>query len=104
MLSEVAPSPVVTLNQAVAVAMVHGPTAGLDMLGPLQRNQQMRRHHRLYAVRAHLLEMDGQVEEARALFAIAARLATSIPEQRYLNSKAAPREVQESSSLFAHGN
>jgi RNA polymerase sigma factor (sigma-70 family) len=103
-LSEVAPSPVVTLNQAVAVAMVHGPTAGLDMLGPLQQDQQMRRHHRLYAVRAHLLEMDGQVEEARALFAIAARLATSIPEQRYLNSKAAPREVQESSSLFAHGN
>jgi predicted RNA polymerase sigma factor len=42
------------------------------------------------AVRAHLLEMDGRFEEARAAYAIAARLATSIPEQRYLNTKAAP--------------
>ena len=92
MLRDLAPSPVVTLNHAVAVAMVDGPTAGLDMLGPLLQDRQMRRHHRLHAVRAHLLEMDGRVEEARAAYAIAARLATSIPEQRYLNTKAAPRE------------
>ncbi len=91
MLRDLAPSPVVTLNHAVAVAMVHGPAAGLDMLGPLLQDRQMRRHHRLHAVRAHLLEMDGRVEEARAAYAIAARLATSIPEQRYLNTKAAPR-------------
>jgi predicted RNA polymerase sigma factor len=88
-----APSPVVTLNHAVAVAMVDGPTAGLDMLGPLLRDRQMRRHHRLHAVRGHLLEMDGRVEEARDAYATAARLATSIPEQRYLNTKAAPRRL-----------
>jgi RNA polymerase sigma factor (sigma-70 family) len=92
MLRGLAPSPVVTLNHAVAVAMADGPAAGLDMLGPLLQDRQMRRHHRLHAVRAHLLEMDGRVEEARAAYAIAARLATSIPEQRYLNTKAAPRE------------
>jgi predicted RNA polymerase sigma factor len=40
---------------------------------------------------AHLLEMDGRVEEARAAYATAARLATSIPEQRYLNTRAAQR-------------
>ncbi len=91
MLHDLAPGPVVTLNHAVAVAMVDGPAAGLDMLGPLLHDRQMRRHHRLHAVRAHLLEMDGRVEEARAGYATAARLATSIPEQRYLNTKAAPR-------------
>jgi len=89
MLRDLAPSPVVTLNHAVAVAMVDGPTAGLDMLGPLLQDEQMRRHHRLHAVRAHLLERDGRVEEARVAYALAASLATSIPEQRYLNTKAA---------------
>ena len=91
MLRDLAPSSVVTLNHAVAVAMVDGPTAGLDMLGPLLQDRQMRRHHRLHAVRAHLLEMDGRVEEAQGAYATAARLATSIPEQRYLNTKAAQR-------------
>jgi RNA polymerase sigma factor (sigma-70 family) len=89
MLSDLAPSPVVILNHAVAVAMVDGPIAGLDMLAPLLLDQQMRRHHRTHAVRAHLLQMDGRIEEARAGYAVAARLATSIPEQRYLNTKAA---------------
>ncbi len=89
MLSNLAPSPVVTLNHAVALAMADGPTAGLAMLGPLLHQEQMRHHHRLYAVRGHLLELDGRVEESRAAYATAARLATSIPEQRYLNTKAA---------------
>ncbi|WP_426566436.1 RNA polymerase sigma factor [Angustibacter sp. McL0619] len=88
MLHELAPSPVVTLNHAVAVAMVDGPSAGLAMLDPLLQDAQLRRGHRLHAVRAHLLEMDGQVAQARAGYAQAARLATSIPEQRYLNAKA----------------
>ena len=51
-------------------------------------DRQMCRYHRLHAVRAHLLEMDGRDEEARVAYATAARLATSIPEQRYLNDKA----------------
>ena len=59
MLRDRAPSPVVTLNHAVAVAMVDGPAAGLAMLDPLLYDKQMRRHHRLHAVRAHLLELDG---------------------------------------------
>lgn len=89
MLHDLAPSPVVTLNHAVALAMVDGPTAGLALLDPLLADRSMSRHHRLHAVRAHLLEMDGHVDAARAAYAVAARLATSIPEQRYLNAKAA---------------
>ncbi len=88
MLADLAPSPVVTLNHAVAVAMVDGPAAGLALVDPLLEDPQLRRSHRLYAVRAHLLELDGRAEEARAAYAEAARLATSIPEQRYLNTKA----------------
>ena len=88
MLQAIAPSPVVTLNHAVAVAMVDGPAAGLAMLEPLLQDRRLRRHHRLHAVHAHLLEADGQPAAARAAYATAARLATSIPEQRYLNTKA----------------
>ena len=88
MLERIAPGPVVTLNHAVAVAMVDGPAAGLRMIEPLAEDNQLRRNHRLYAVRAHLFEMDGQQGAARADYAVAARLTTSIPEQRYLNTKA----------------
>jgi predicted RNA polymerase sigma factor len=86
MLDELAPGPVVTLNHAVAVAMVDGPDAGLAMLEPLRSDRQLR-HHRLHAVRGHLLEISGRPAEARAAYAAAASLATSTPEQRYLNSK-----------------
>ncbi|MGW5365097.1 RNA polymerase sigma factor [Actinopolymorpha pittospori] len=89
MLHDLAPGPVVTLNHAVAVAEVHGPAAALAMLEPLLGDRRLRRNHRLYAVHAHLLDRDGRIEEARAVYATAARLATSIPEQRYLNAKAA---------------
>jgi predicted RNA polymerase sigma factor len=58
-------------------------------LEPLLGDRQLRRHHRLHAVHAHLLEMDSREGEARVAYATAARLATSIPEQRYLNDKAA---------------
>jgi RNA polymerase sigma factor (sigma-70 family) len=88
MLEGIAPSPVVTLNHAVAVAMVDGPPAGLRMIDPLAQDKLLRRSHRLYAVRAHLLELNGQADEARAEYATAARLTTSIPEQRYLNAQA----------------
>ena len=91
MLDALAPGPVVTLNHAVAVAMVDGPAAGLAMLQPLLDDRRLRRHHRLHAVHAHLLEMAGKDTEARAAYATAARLATSIPEQRYLNAKASRR-------------
>ena len=69
--------------------MVDGPTAGLAMLEPLLTDRQLSRQHRVHAVHGHLLEMAGRNADARAAFALAARLATSIPEQHYLNNKAA---------------
>src|SRR5690606_25612363 len=59
LLEKVAPSPAVTLNRAVAVAKVHGPAAGLDLLAALESDQRMANHHRLLATRAHLLAESG---------------------------------------------
>ena len=59
-LEEVSPGPVVTLNRAVAVAMVRGPRAGLALLGTLDSDERMAHTHRLEAVRGHLLEMAGE--------------------------------------------
>jgi RNA polymerase sigma factor (sigma-70 family) len=89
LLERMAPNPMVTLNHAVAVAMVSGPAAGLDNLRTLDGDERMAGHHRVAAVRAHLLEMAGDLAGARASYAAAARLATSLPEQRYLESRAA---------------
>ena len=55
----------VTLNQAVAVAMAQGPHAGLDLLAALDADGRLAGHHRLAAVRAHLLELAGQPAAAR---------------------------------------
>ena len=89
LLARVAPNPMITLNQAIAVAMVEGPQAGLDLLKPLDDDERTARHHRLAAVRAHLWEMAGDPETARGFYLAAARGTTSLPEQRYLESKAA---------------
>lgn len=89
MLINVAPGPMVRLNHAVAVAMVDGPKAGLRIVEPLQDDRRLARHHRLHAVRAHLLERAGRTDEAFEAYLLAARLATSVPEQRYLNDRAA---------------
>jgi RNA polymerase sigma factor (sigma-70 family) len=89
MLADLTPGPVVTLNQAVAVAETRGPAAGLALVEPLLDDPALRRTHRLHAVRAHLLERAGRRDEARAAFELAARLATSVPEQRYLQGRAA---------------
>jgi predicted RNA polymerase sigma factor len=86
LLARMSPNPMVTLNHAVAVAMVHGPQAGLDLLTTLDKD--LAGNHRLDAVRAHLQEMAGDVSAARALYETAARRTTSIPEQRYLEGKA----------------
>ncbi|MFB4277912.1 RNA polymerase sigma factor [Nonomuraea sp. MTCD27] len=82
-------NPVVRLNHAVAAAMVRGPRAGLDLLDDLTGDDRMAGHHRLAAVRAHLLEMEGDAEAALAAYREAARLTTSLPEQRYLEDRAA---------------
>jgi RNA polymerase sigma factor (sigma-70 family) len=89
LLERISPNPVITLNHAVAVAMVRGPQAGLDMLHGLDGDERMTRHHRLEAVRAHLLEMAGNDEAALSSYRIAARRTTSLPERRYLESRAA---------------
>ncbi len=83
------PNPMVTLNHAVAVAMVRGPQAGLDMLEALDSDERLAGHHRLHAVRAHLQEMAGDRAAAHDSYRLAARRTTSIPEQRYLESRAA---------------
>ena len=88
-LTLIAPNPMVTLNQAAAVAMVDGPSAGLTLLVPLEQDERMSRHHRLPAVRAHLLEMAGDPAGALSDYRKAARLTTSLPEQRYLEIQAA---------------
>ncbi|MFI5714545.1 RNA polymerase sigma factor [Nocardia sp. NPDC051750] len=87
MLDRVAPSPAITLNRAVAIAMVAGPEAGLRLTEPLLDEPAMRRHHRTYAVRGHLLEMAGDPEAARVNYRRAAALTASLPEQRYLNAR-----------------
>jgi RNA polymerase sigma factor (sigma-70 family) len=89
LLDRAAPSPTVSLNLAVAVGMAHGAEAGLAVVEPLRHTAGMERHHRLHAVRAHLLEAAGRPSEALEAYAGAARLTTSLPEQRYLNGRAA---------------
>jgi RNA polymerase sigma factor (sigma-70 family) len=88
-LERISPGPVVTLNRAVAIAMVNGPRAGLALLGTLDGDDRMAHNHRLEAVRAHLLERAGELGAARDSYRKAARMTASIPEQRYLAMKAA---------------
>jgi RNA polymerase sigma factor (sigma-70 family) len=92
LLAQVAPSPVVTLNHAVALAMVRGPEAGLELLATLDGDGRMAGNHRLEAVRAHLLELAGDTAAARERYRAAARHTTSLPEQRYLEGRAARLE------------
>jgi len=88
-LEQVSPGPVVTLNRAVAVAMVDGPRSGLAVLGTLDDDDRMGRTHRLEAVRGHLLELAGEPGAARESYRRAARMTASVPEQRYLAMRAA---------------
>jgi RNA polymerase sigma factor (sigma-70 family) len=88
-LEEVSPGPVVTLNRAVALAMVDGPRAGLALLGTLEDDERMAHTHRLEAVRGHLLELAGDAAAARESYRRAARTTASLPERRYLTLRAA---------------
>lgn len=82
-----ADDPMAQLGRAVAVAMVRGPRAGLAELDALE--DRLSGHHRLDAVRAHLLERAGDREGARAAYGRAAALTLSEPEVRYLRMRAA---------------
>lgn len=92
LLDEIAPGPMVTLNRIVAVAMVHGAETGLGELTKAERDPTLAGHHRVEAVRAHLLEFMGDLEAARTHYRLAARRTLSLPEQRYLDDRAARLE------------
>jgi RNA polymerase sigma factor (sigma-70 family) len=89
LLGVLAPNPMVALNRVVALAMVVGPRAGLEVLASLDTDEQLAGHHRIDAVRAHLLDMAGDPDGARVAYQEAARKTTSVPEQRYLQARAA---------------
>ena len=89
LLKRMSDNPMVTLNHAIATAMVHGPAAGLDLLEALDADGRLTGHHRLDAVRAHLLELAGDHGSAIRYYRIAAGRTTSIPERNYLLTQAA---------------
>lgn len=89
LLHGIAPGPMVTLNRIVAVAMVRGPRVALDQLAAAEADPALAGHHRVAAVRAHLLDLAGDHESARAHYRLAASRTLNIPEQRYLESRAA---------------
>jgi RNA polymerase sigma factor (sigma-70 family) len=88
-LKQMSDNPMVALNHAIAVAMVHGPAAGLELLTALDADKRLADHHRLEAVRAHLLELAGDHQAAIACYRTAAGRTTSLPERNYLMMKAA---------------
>ncbi|MFI6600889.1 RNA polymerase sigma factor [Nonomuraea sp. NPDC050536] len=92
-LVRVSDNPMAALNHAVAVAMAQGAPAGLELLAALESDARIAGHHRLLAVRAHLLEMAGDTSSAQAAYRAAAQRTSSLPEQRYLNGRAARVET-----------
>ena len=92
LLQRVSPGPMVTLNHAVAVAMVHGPARGLERLQPLDSDERLSGHYRLDAVRGHLFEMLGDFATAVQHYRSAASKTASLPEQNYLMAQAARLE------------
>jgi RNA polymerase sigma factor (sigma-70 family) len=88
LLMRISGNPVVALNHVVAVAMVHGPQAGLDRLSAVQADERMAADHRVPAVRAHLQELAGDLRAARESYRAAAARTASLPQQRYLHGRA----------------
>ena len=89
LLKRTSENPMVLLNHAVAAAMVHGPTKGIELVAALDSDPRMAGHHRLDAVRAHLFEMAGDREATLQHYRLAASRATSVPERSYLIAQAA---------------
>ncbi len=87
-LTQIAPSPVVELNRAVAVGMAFGPAAGLELVDALASEPVLRSYHLLPAVRGDLLEKLGRVAEARAEFERAASLTRNVRERALLMERA----------------
>jgi predicted RNA polymerase sigma factor len=91
LLERMTDNPMVGLNRAVAIAMVEGPAAALEALAPLE--SALSGHHRLAAVRAHLLEMLGDLDGAIEEYLAAAGRTTSLAERDYLTMRAARLRV-----------
>jgi RNA polymerase sigma factor (sigma-70 family) len=89
MLRRMSDNPMVSLNHAIAAAMVHGATRGLELLDSLNADARLANHHRLAAVRAHLLELAGDREGAVLHYRTAAGKTASLPERNYLLTQAA---------------
>ncbi len=89
LLMQLSDNPLVALNRAVAVAMAEGPVRALDLLTTLEADERIAGDRRLYAVRAHLLEMVGDRAGARASYLEAAERATNLVQQRFLYGRAA---------------
>jgi len=87
-LAEVAPSPVVELNRAVAVSMAEGPAAGLQLVDALQKERALAGYHLLPSVRGDLLFKLGRLDEARAEFERAAKLTGNARESELLRQRA----------------
>src|SRR5438874_922679 len=87
--AQLAPSPVVELNRAVAVGMAFGPAAGLDLVDGLVHEPSLKAYHLLPAVRGDLLRKLGRSEEARAEFERAASLTENLVERKLLQRRAA---------------
>ena len=88
-LGRITPGPVITLNAAVALARVHGPQAGLEVLRELEAEGSLAHNHRLAGVQGHLLEQAGQILAAKAAYLRAAGMTANVAEQRYLRLRAA---------------
>ncbi len=87
-LAALAPGPMVALNRTVAVAMVRGPAAALAELNDAAADPALSGHHRVDAVRAHLLDELGDRDAAREYYLRAAQRTRSLPERRYLLARA----------------
>jgi RNA polymerase sigma factor (sigma-70 family) len=89
LLKRMSENPMVMLNHAIAAAMVHGPSKGLELLRAIHSDARLAGHHRLDAVHAHLLEMAGDLASAIKHYRMAAVRTTSMPERNYLMTQAA---------------
>jgi RNA polymerase sigma factor (sigma-70 family) len=88
-LERISENPMVTLNRAVAMAMIEGPEAGLRVVEAVAQDARLKGHYRLHAVRAHLYERAGKKGSAIEQFRLAAEATASVPERNYLLRKAA---------------
>ena len=95
LLKRMSDNPMVTLNHAIAAAMVHGPKEGLNLLDALGEDRRIAEHYRLDAVRAHLLEMAGDWQAAAKYYRAAAGKTVNLPERNYLLMQAARTDRDE---------